>query len=208
MFKPTRLLTFVVLLTAAWLMGCEKPPQMEMDSAKKAVETARAAEAEKYATPQFKALQDSLRAAEAEVQHQNERFVLLRNYDNAKKSLANVNATSEKVAQASRDNKEKIRRATKEKIDQASVAIDSTAALLKRAPRGKESREELQLMETNLTNLGATLQTAKSAYDAENFSGAQQSADSVQAEANKIQQEVGAVIARYEELKGKGKKRR
>lgn len=196
------------LLTAIWLVGCEKPPQIEIDNAKAAVENARNAEAEKYATQMFKALKDSLDAGLKEVEAQNQRFALLRNYDKAKQTLTGVTSRSQQVIDSARENKEKIRRATQEAVAKASAAIDSTVALIARAPRGKESKEVIAQWESQLQGLTPSLQQAQADLQAENFTAAQRTAEMIQAETSKLQQEVNAVITKYEELKAKAKGRR
>ncbi len=197
-----------ILLTAVWLTGCEKPPQVEMDAAKAAVENARSAEAEKYATPAFKALQDSLASGLAAVETQNQRFALLRDYAAAKTTLTGVTTKSTQVIESARENKERIRKATTEAVDKAKAAIDTTVAMVARAPRGKESKDVIAQWETQITSMTPQLQEAQAALTAENFTQAQKTADAISQQAATLQQEVGAVITKYEELKAKAKGRR
>ena len=186
-----------------WLVGCDKPPEPQMEASKKSVEKARQGEAPKYAAQEFNRLQDSLEAALAEVNKQTARFALFRNYDQSRTTLAWVDSFSVVAVDKARENKEKMRKATEQMIQTASVVIDSTAALFTRAPRGKESREELDLLEKDLTSLRDNLEGARSGLQTENFPDAQSKAKAVQTRAEDIQRQLNAAIQRYEELKGK-----
>jgi hypothetical protein len=195
-------------LAALWLTGCEKPPMAEMDQARQAVEGARQAEAAQYAPQALAVLQDSLDTGLKEVERQNNRFALLRNYQVAQKTLAWVNGQGPKVAKTARETKEKIRRETQEMIQAASAAIDTSAAMIARAPRGKESAEEIALFESDLQNLRGALQSAEVDFKAEDFTAAQSQAQSIKSRAENLQREVSAAALRYEELMAKAKQRR
>lgn len=196
------------LLTVVWLTGCEKPPQVEMDAAKAAVESARSAEAEKYAGPAFKALQDSLQAGLSAVATQDQRFALLRDYAAAKTTLTGVSAKAPQVAQAAKETKERMRKAATEAIEKARAAVDTTVAMIARAPRGKESKDVIAQWETQISSMTPQLQEAQAALTAENFPTAQKTAEMISSQAATLQQEVGAVITKYEELKAKARGRR
>lgn len=208
MLRPASIAKIAALLTVVWLTGCEKPPQVEMDAAKAAVENARSAEAEKYAQPAFKALQDSLAAGLAAVETQNQRFALLRDYAAAKTTLTGVTSKAPQVAQSARDTKERMRKAATEAIEKARAAIDTTVAMVARAPRGKESKDVIAQWETQISSMTPQLQEAQAALQAENFTAAQKTSDMISQQAATLQQEVGAVITKYEELKAKARGRR
>lgn len=196
------------LLTVVWLTGCEKPPQVEMDAAKAAVENARNAEAEKYATPAFKALQDSLASGLAAVTTQDQRFALLRDYAAAKTTLVGVSSKAPEVIQNARETKERIRKATTEAVEKAKAAIDTTVAMVARAPRGKESKDMIAGWETQISGMQPQLAEAQAALAAENFTAASKTAEMISQQAGTLQQEVGGVITKYEELKSKARGRR
>jgi uncharacterized coiled-coil DUF342 family protein len=205
MAKITHLGLLAALSAAFLLTGCDKPPVQEMENAKQAVESARKAEAEKYAVPEFKTLNDSLKAAQAEVDRQNARFALLRNYDQSKKTLAWVDTQSDKVAETSRENKEKMRKQTEAMIEAASVAVDTARVMVARAPKGKESQEEIKMFETELAGMSTALQDVKASMAKENFPETQRNAKAVQTKADDLKNQVQAAIDRYQELKAKRK---
>lgn len=186
-----------------WLAGCDKPPEEQMTATKAAVDSAVQAEAAKYAPQELAKLQDSLKTALAEVEHQNARFVILRNYDQAKTTLTWVSTNAPVVAQTAKANKEKMRAATAEAIQTAQAAVDSAAALLANAPRGKESKQDLDAMEAEVTNMRAGIDEAKAGLQAEDFNKAKMKAQDVQSRAVQMQSEVAGIIQKYEELRAK-----
>jgi len=79
-----------VLVMAALLVGCAKPPTMEMDAAKVAMDAAVGAGAGTYAKEGLKSINDAWAAAQDEVKKQEGK--LFKNYDNAKAMIAKINA--------------------------------------------------------------------------------------------------------------------
>ena len=83
-----RTLTVALAATGlALLAGCAQAPQPAIDSANSALEAARTAEAAEYAPEAWTLAQDSLNSAMNEVTAQNEKFALLRSYDQASQLL-------------------------------------------------------------------------------------------------------------------------
>ncbi|MEW6751563.1 MAG: hypothetical protein AB1505_11390 [Candidatus Latescibacterota bacterium] len=191
-----------------WLAGCDKPPEEQITATKAAVDATVQAEAAKYAAPELAQLQDSLKAALAEVDRQNARFIFLRDYAGAKATLTWVGTRAPQVAQTAKANKEKMRAATQQAIETAQAAVDSAAALLAAAPRGKESKQDMEAMEAEITSLRAGLDEARAGLAAEDFNKAKVKAQDMQTRALEIQNEVAAVIQKYEELMAKRRGRR
>src|ERR1035437_6278774 len=79
-------LVFAILL----ITGCAKMPQQEIDQAKAAVEAARTAQADKFATADFNAVQDAYNAALTEIEKQKSASPFSRKYDDAKAALLAV----------------------------------------------------------------------------------------------------------------------
>ena len=77
-----------VLVMAALLVGCAKPPTVEMDAAKVAMDGAVSAGAGTYAKDGLKNINDAWAAAQDEVKKQEGK--LFKNYDNAKAMIAKI----------------------------------------------------------------------------------------------------------------------
>jgi len=100
--------------------GCAKVPQQQVDQAKSALESARAAEADKYVAPEFNAAQDSLNAALTEIEKQKSVSPLSRKYDRVKFTLLAVVTIAQSAKEKSGEEKAKV-----------AVLVDSTLSLVK-----------------------------------------------------------------------------
>ena len=83
------------LLTLAMMVifsSCAKYPQVEVDAAKAAVESARVAGADVYFPEAFAGVLESLNAATVAVEEQKSKF--FSNYDEAKVKLAEITASA------------------------------------------------------------------------------------------------------------------
>ena len=58
---------FALVAALAWMVGCDKPPEVQMTSARQAEKTAQGAEVGKYAPEELSKMQDSLKAGLAEL---------------------------------------------------------------------------------------------------------------------------------------------
>lgn len=208
MLKRKTSLGIVAVLATVWLAGCEKPPAQEQQAAQGAVEDARKAEGPKYAAKEFNTLQDSLKAANTEIETQNNKFALFRNYTQAKGTLSWVSTNGPKVAEKARTVKEQMRKDAEAALAKAQAAVDSAAAKVAAAPKAKDSKEEIQMMETDLEAMRSSLQNVRNAIQAENFAEAQTQGKSIETQAMQLQQEVQAIMDRIAEAKAKrrGKK--
>lgn len=200
-FTPLMRSAAPVLLAALWTMGCEKPPLAQMDSASQSVEKARSAQAATYAASELARLEDSLRVAQAEVQHQNDRFIP--SYEKAKQTLAWVEKTGPEVVDKSHKVKEETRAQTRSLIDAAAAAVASADQMLAEAPRGKGSQQDIELIQNDLTQLRGQLDAANQHLTAERFTEGQSAARAIKTEADRISGEIQAAKERVEQLRGK-----
>ncbi len=91
------------LMAAALLAGCGKQPTQDIDAAKAAVD-AVAADAEKFASEEAKAIKGSLQAAMDEVKTQD--GTTFKNYDKAKNMLTKVKSDADALKTAIPQKKE------------------------------------------------------------------------------------------------------
>ncbi|MCC7265243.1 MAG: hypothetical protein IT369_22280 [Candidatus Latescibacteria bacterium] len=205
MLKRKTSLGILAVLAAVWLAGCEKPPVQEQQAAQNSVEEARKAEGPKYAGKEFNTLQDSLKAANTEIETQNNKFALFRNYTQAKGTLGWVSTTGPKVAQKARDTKEQLRKEAEAALAAAQTAVDTAAAKVAAAPRSKDSKEEIQMLESELEVMRNNIQNVKNAIQAENFPEATSNAKAITGQATQTQSEVQAILDKVAEAKAKRK---
>ena len=187
-------LGLVVLLIL--VVGCAKAPQQEVDAANAALTLAKESEADRYLADEFKAAQDSLNAALAEIETQNSKFALGRNYNRAKALLASAtemfNLANSKVAAR----KEEVKAEGQQLVLDLQAALSEAKALLKKAPKGKEGREVLQAIQNDLTTVETSLGEVTTLMDNGDFLGAK---DKLSAGLNKVKsiiEELNQAIAK------------
>ncbi len=166
-----------LILLALTVVGCGKPPEMEMQAAQTAVNDAKTAEAAAYAPNELDAATDSLAAAQAEVEKQNAKFALFRNYKEAARISAVAKGAAENAKQVAGVNKEKARVEAEGLYTQLQAAVDSTRAMTEKAPRDKEGKKIMEMITTDLDAVAATLPEIRASIDKQDYRNAIQLAN-------------------------------
>jgi len=188
------------LLVLGLIAGCAKAPQEKVDEAKAAVEAARAAEADRYNADLFNAAQDSLNAAMAEIEAQNSKFALTRNYDRANALLESVISNARAAQEGVMAKKEEIKAEAQNLLTGAQAALDEVKKLMARAPRGKEGREVLEQMQTELSGVEAQLAEANNALNSGDVAGARDKAKAASDKLASLKQELEDAISKKASL--------
>jgi hypothetical protein len=112
------------------MVGCAKAPQKEMNDAKAALESARMAEADKYVPASFSAANESLTVALAEIEKENAKNALSRNFEPAKKKLLVTKAMADEAKIAVESEKAKISQETAANIEKVNADIKKIKEML------------------------------------------------------------------------------
>lgn len=142
------------------LTGCAKPPDQELTTAQKALEAARAVEAEAYLPAEYRRAQEGLDSAQAVIARQNKAFVLARNYAEAEKYLEVATALAEKMQNGIGTAKEAMKVEVTEELALAKEKIEEARKDVKRAPRSK-GKDALAEMAANLDAADSALAEAE-----------------------------------------------
>ncbi len=113
------------------IVGCAKAPQQEMTAANAALEAAKAAKAPVFSAEQFKAAQEMVNSALADIKAQNAKSPLSRNYEKARKMLVEATASTEAVIAAAVTNKAKITDEAKILLEKAKTSVEESKNMLK-----------------------------------------------------------------------------
>ncbi len=181
----------VVAVVALLAAGCAKPPQVEIDATKAALTAAETAEAKTYATDAWNTAQQSLNAANAEVEAQNAKFALFRSYTKAKELLAKAKMDAEMAQREGVAGKEKARNEAQAAVDAVKASLTNAETLLtdlaacKRKPKG--FAKDLEQLQGSLQGLKDVLPGIESAFAQEDFFGAKSQAQS-------LDQQVGTLV--------------
>ena len=184
----------VLLVALAMVVACGKPPQEDMDSTKAALEEARTAQADKWASAEFQAAEGSMNDAQAEMDAQSQKW--MKNYDKTKQLLAKAKQDAESAKSAAATNKESAKQAATAGIADATSALEAAKTALKRAPVGKDTKADLALFSQDLDGLATTLTEAQTAMGSEDYNGARDKASSVKEKADSIKQQIDEAAAK------------
>lgn len=185
----------LVLATGCGLAGCEKAPVEEADKARRAVEEARQAEADKYAAEDFAQLEDSLRVGLVELDRQQAQFGFWRTYKVARHALGWTADRADQVRQQARDSKESLGQVAVDALKMASTDVGATASSVAKIPRRAEYIEEIHSFKYDLKAMRTVLQEMNADLQAERFEQVQTKAKTVQGQAERLRREVRAVMA-------------
>ena len=182
-----QLLASSLLVLAVVFAGCAKAPETEMKDAQAALDDARnSTQADKWASAEFQTAKTSLDNANAEVEAQNQRFAMMRNYDKAKEMFAQAKADAEKAKQAAVANKEAAKNEADQKLQEATTAIQSARDALAGAPVTKDTRADIQLFTSDLDGLDQSLGEVRNMISSEDYKGASSKAAAITQQANDI----------------------
>ena len=174
----------VVTIPLVLVAGCAKPPQVELDKAKAALNTAAEAEAATYAPQAWQAAQDAMNAVNAEMEVQANKFALFRSYKNTKELITAAETAAMEAEQAGRAGKEKARQEAQTALDQVRTALTDAQNMLaelekcRRKPKG--FKQDMELLQGNLDGLNASLPEVESAMSGEEFLTAKSLAEQLQ----------------------------
>lgn len=177
--------------------GCAKAPDpAQIDAVKAAVQAAKAAEADRYVPAIYNAANDSLNAALAEIEKQNAKFALFRKYGVATHLLQVAEEKAKEAVQAVEGKKEEVKNEATSLIQQGTDAVTQAKKLFAKAPRGKEGRQALVLIKSDISTVENTLAEAKAAMDKGDYLTARDKAKAVLDKANSLISELQEVISK------------
>lgn len=196
MLRHYFVLTFGVILMLVLVSGCAKAPQQELDAAKAALETARQAEADVYLADEFKAAQDSLNAAITEIETQNSKFALTRNYNKAKNLLLAATNLANDLNSRVAAKKEEVKAQAEQLKTELETALTDAKALLKKAPKGKEGKVVLEAIQSELTAVETSLADATNLLTTGKYMAAKDKLNAALQKVNQIKDELNQAIAK------------
>jgi len=176
--------------------GCASAPNEQLEAAQRALQAADSAEADVYVADLYRAAQDSLAAAQAEIEAQNARFALARDYKRAEQLLQFVAETAQQATQQVAERKEALRAETEALIAEARQALMQTHELLGRAPRGKEGAIALVSIREDATSVEGLLNEASAALERGDVFQAHQLAQQARDRAAGLVNELNEAIAK------------
>ena len=199
--RSALLLMSAAVILAIGVSSCAKPPQMEKDQATASIDKAKQMEAPEYAPNDLKAAQDSLAAADAEVNTQQGKFALFRSYKKAKALYLSAQQLGQTAADNAVKNKAQAKADAEAAVDAAKKSIADARTLLASKDvmalkRGKETREQLKQIETEINSIDSSLSQVTALQQQEKYKQALAMAksanDNAQAKISEVNQALEA----------------
>lgn len=166
----------VLFVAVLGLLACAKPPQADIDAAKAALDAAKAAEADIYAPEALRGAEDALNAVQTEVDAQAAKFALFRSYEKTKELVASAKAAAEKTQADADSMKEMVKNEATALLTEAATELTAAQELLKKAPKGKGSKADIEALKGDLDAVQPMIDGAQASFDAGKYMDAKNGA--------------------------------
>jgi hypothetical protein len=184
------LVAVLAALTLLLVVGCSKPPEQEITAATQAFDSAKMAEAPDYAPEAYRVASDSLNAAMALKKEADGKFVLFRSYSKSKAMFVRAQALANEASTKAAAEKEKVRLEVTDMLTQAKALLDSANVALKKAPRGKGSKADIELIKTDLAAATTAFDDANADFTAGKYKTAKAKLEAMMQKCRMVMEEI------------------
>lgn len=184
----------LVLLFGTMLMACAEKPIQGTDSALQALQAAKQAGAEKYAPESLRVAEDEYQKAQEEIAAQDDSFVMTRNYDTANAILVKVVTDAEKAKTEAIASRQLVKTQAEGAVVLAKTSLEEAKNQLAQAPTGKGTQADLQALRGDLQAAETTFAEIDAIMAMEDYIGVKAKAESVQALAARVNEQVAQAI--------------
>ena len=170
--------------------ACASAPTAEITATKAAVATAQTDDVRTYAADSLKSAEDEMSKALAEVQTQDGKLFVSRDYKQASTTLKSAKDLAEKAASDAQANKTKAKSDAEAALAALPQSIEEAKKALAKAPKGKDTRADLEAMQNDLKVAEETLNEANTALSQGQYKDALTKAESAKEKASAIVEQV------------------
>ncbi|MBS13160.1 MAG: hypothetical protein CME19_16320 [Gemmatimonadetes bacterium] len=185
-------LAFVVAV-----VGCGSPPQVELDAAQAALDSARQAGADTYAADAYNRAKNTLADAKAKSEQGN--------YEEAKTAAVQAKDQADQAKSLAETTKTRLRDEAQAIVNRVSNAIGDARAAVDGAPRGKGADSDLDQLRADLGQAEAALGDARGSLNNGSFNSALEQAKSAESKLNQVQSAVQVAMKKIEDWKMKNR---
>jgi len=155
--KKSKLLVFGVALFSMMMIfsSCAKYPQTEIDVAKTAISETKDLGADVYVPEAYQALVDSMTSVETKIEAKKSNF--FKTYKNEKISLLTIGQMSTDVKAKTEARKAELKAETISLSEVVKGLNESNKELLAKAPKGKDGKEALAAIATDIATIDAEI---------------------------------------------------
>ena len=196
--KSKLVLAIVALGGVVLFSSCQKVPQAEIDAATAAIQEVKDAGADQYVPEVYQALVDSMKSANEKVEAAKQKW--FPSYTKAKATLAYVSQAAVDAKAKTEARKVELKNETTTLIGEVKALVEENKGLLAKAPRGKEGREALEAIKSDLSVAETTVTEVETALANGDLLGSNSKIKAAKEKATSIKSELEEAIAK------KGKK--
>ncbi len=153
--KNKFLMGIMAIGIAFTLASCEKAPQAEIDLAKASVDSARNVGAPAYKAEAFAALEDSLNSILEAVEVENGKW--FPSFKTIKANLDAVKTQAYAVVEQTAARKVEVQNEITTLLGEIAILIEENKTLVTKAPKGKEGKEALEQINTEIAAIEAAV---------------------------------------------------
>ncbi len=185
---------FAGIIMIAILAGCGKEPQVQLDAAKTAIESARTVQADVYLPDEFAAIQDSMNAILVDIELQKSK--LFRKFGDEKDRLNHVANMANQAAAGVDARKEEVKQEAQNLLNDIRNVIAENTRLIPRLPRGKEGAQVIEQIKADLSGVEGAVSEAQGLFDNGSFMDALSMVKSAKAKAEGLNSEMKEVLTK------------
>jgi hypothetical protein len=158
---PRAVVMVVPIIAACTFLSCGTPPDKEIQQAQGAIDAARVVDADRYATEEFTAAQDSLKRANDAVAQRDYRLALSNALDSRERA--------QNAAKQAADAKAAARVDADRALAAASTALTNATAALKSAEASRSAAKVLSASRLKIGDAERLLQEARTAFQRNDY---------------------------------------
>jgi hypothetical protein len=192
--KNKVLIGLSAIMIAAMFMGCAKVPQVEIDAANAAIESAITAGADKYLPNEFAALKDSMNAIMEGIELQKSKTFA--KYDDAKAKLASVTTMATDLVGKTEARIAELKAEVPKKLEEVKALIKEDKQLLVKAPKGKEGLAALNVIKGEIATAESSVDQVTAALNSGDVLGASNKVNGLLEKLLSIKKELQDAIAK------------
>ena len=194
------LLTAICVATTLFFSGCASAPTAEITATKAAIAAAQTEDVQTYAADSLKADEDTLAKATSEVQTQEGKNGLSRDYKAASELLKQAKDAAVKAQADAVANKAKTKADAEALIAGLATQLADAKKALATAPKGKDTKAELEALQNDLKSADEAAVAASAAIAQGKFMDALGQAKTAKEKADGI---IAQVTAAKAKIKGR-----
>lgn len=191
----TRVSISLMALALVSLVACSEAPDTEMKAAETSFAAADQAQAQQYAPELYAQAMDTLKAAQLAAAEQDGKFSLFRSYGASKDMFVSAQALADKATAAAQQEKERVRLEVTDMATTVKAALDSATVLLTKAPRGKGTKADIELLKGDLSAAQTAYDQAAAEITAGDYLTAKTRLESVQAKVTQVSADIAKAMS-------------